>query len=229
VKSEGALFLAKARESLASASADAKAGRHNSAANRGYYAVFQAAVSALIHEGIRPQGEQWQHRFVNSQFSGKLVRRRKLLDPAFPALLDDLFRMRIVGDYEPDDVSARDAARAVGNARRIVEGVESMTQLKTLGEADAEYDTQVLEGQGLADRAARRIAVIQSMVTSNHPEARFGVSRLGPKDYRVNAFIDGATFEFLAETLGSVTTDILIEDDLWIVVVPQDISKLSSD
>jgi hypothetical protein len=29
--------------------------------------------------------------------------------------------------------------------------------------------------------------------------------------------------------LGSVTTDILIEDDLWIVVVPHDIRELSSD
>ena len=104
-----------------------------------------------------------------------------------------------------------------------------MTQLKTLGEAAAEYEAQVLEGRVLADRAAGRIASIQSMVTSNHPEAQFGVSRLGPKDYRVDTFINGTNFEHLAETLGSVTTDILIEDDLWIVVVPHDIRELSSD
>lgn len=45
------LFLLKARESLASAEADLKAGRFNSAANRAYYAAFQAAVAMLVEHG----------------------------------------------------------------------------------------------------------------------------------------------------------------------------------
>ena len=70
---EAERYLAKARESLASARANVKARRYNSAANRGYYAAFQAAVAALIHAGIRPDDDDWGHRFVMSQFSGKLI------------------------------------------------------------------------------------------------------------------------------------------------------------
>ena len=60
-------YLRKARESLASAAADVRAKRHNSAANRSYYAAFQAAVAALIHAGIQRPAATWQHRFVTSQ------------------------------------------------------------------------------------------------------------------------------------------------------------------
>ncbi len=222
-------FLRKARESLASAEADVRAGRYNSAANRSYYAAFQAAVAALINAGIRPAGNQWQHRFVNSQFSGKLVRRRKLLDSDFPALLDDLFRTRVVGDYEAGDVARRDASRGIRGAGRIVQGVESMMKLTTLRETSAEYEAQVAEGRHLVELAEQRIADIQATVVACHPEARFAVSRLGPKDYRINAFVDRGSFGKLARTLGSISTDILLEDDLWIVVIPHDIRELDAN
>jgi uncharacterized protein (UPF0332 family) len=48
---EGAAFLAKAQESLASAEADFAAGRLNRCANRSHYACFQAAVAALVGVG----------------------------------------------------------------------------------------------------------------------------------------------------------------------------------
>jgi uncharacterized protein (UPF0332 family) len=223
---DGIRYLRKARESLASAQADATAKRYNSAANRSYYASFQAAVAALIHTGIRPDNNQWQHRFVNNQFSGRLVRRRKLLAGDLPAMLDDLFRIRVVADYESSDVSRLDGVRSVRNARRVVEEVDRLMKLQTLREASAEYESEVAQGRTLLQRAEGRIAEIQATVLTRHPEARFNVSRLGPKDYRLNVYVKDSSFGGLSRTLGSTSTDVLLSDDLWIVVIPHNLREL---
>jgi uncharacterized protein (UPF0332 family) len=226
---DGIRYLRKARESLASAEADASAKRYNSAANRSYYAAFQAAVAALIHTGIRPDNNQWQHRFVNSQFSGRLIGRWKLLENDLPAMLDDLFRIRVVADYESSDVSRPDGLRSVRNARQVVDEVDRLMKLHTPCEASAEYDTQVAEEQPLLQRAASRVAEIRSVVLVRHPEAHFDVSRLGPKDHRLNVYIKDSSFGGLSRTLGSISTDILLSDDLWIVVIPHNLRELELD
>jgi len=59
-------FLAKAEESLASADDDFAKERFNSCARGAYYAAFQAAVAALIHEAILPR-DKWEHEFVQSR------------------------------------------------------------------------------------------------------------------------------------------------------------------
>ena len=50
------IYLAKATESLQTAESEFANGRYNSCANRCYYACFQAAIAALLREGIRPRG-----------------------------------------------------------------------------------------------------------------------------------------------------------------------------
>src|SRR5712691_1768890 len=77
---EARAYLSKAVESLISAQADSVAARYNSCANRAYYACFQAAVAALLAAGIRPASPrgEWSHEFVQSQFNGLLITRRKL-------------------------------------------------------------------------------------------------------------------------------------------------------
>ena len=50
----GESFLDKARESVTGARVEYEGGRFNNSANRSYYACFQAAIQALILEGIRP-------------------------------------------------------------------------------------------------------------------------------------------------------------------------------
>ena len=60
------IYLAKATESLLTAESEFANGRYNNAANRAYYACFQAALAALMRAGIRtpsPSG-QWSHEFV---------------------------------------------------------------------------------------------------------------------------------------------------------------------
>jgi uncharacterized protein (UPF0332 family) len=50
------LFLQKAEESLAGAASEFVNARYDNAANRCYYACFQAAISALTREGLQPPG-----------------------------------------------------------------------------------------------------------------------------------------------------------------------------
>jgi len=123
VEPDARLFLLKARESLASAEADLKAGRFNSAANRAYYAAFQAAVAMLVEHGIRPRAHAWDHRFVISQFSGKLVKGRKVVTAQFAGTLDRLLKTRLVADYRLVSVSRSDAKESVGETKRLIEEI----------------------------------------------------------------------------------------------------------
>jgi len=113
-------YLRKARESLASAEADVKAGRYNSAANRAYYAGFQASVAILVENKIGPRGDSWDHRFVMSQISGKLIRRRKTLPTRLTGTLESLLRRRLRADYRPIMISKKDARESVIRARDFV-------------------------------------------------------------------------------------------------------------
>jgi len=113
-------YLTKARESLASAEADLQARRFNSAANRAYYSAFQAAVAALIEHGVGPRGASWDHKFVISEFSGKLVRRRKVVSAKFRGVLDSLLTARLFADYRADSIGRGTARRSVSEARRLV-------------------------------------------------------------------------------------------------------------
>jgi uncharacterized protein (UPF0332 family) len=121
---EAGAWLAKARESLASCLADLEAGRFNSATNRAYYACFHAAVAALDREGVRPAGPAWEHRFVMSEFSGRLVSRRKLYPAALRATLRQLFDARVVADYRAQQVTAAAARRATRAAAAFLSAID---------------------------------------------------------------------------------------------------------
>ncbi|HVP04580.1 MAG TPA: HEPN domain-containing protein [Dehalococcoidia bacterium] len=219
---EAERHIRKARESLASARADVRAKRHNSAANRAYYAAFQAAVAALLRADIRPaERTLWQHRFVLSQFSGTLVRRRKRLPSDLPARMAELLRLRLAADYGPDQVTARDAARSLRHSTRIVEGVERMTQQRTLREASAEHEAKFPEGQAALDLAERRIEELEALIRGRFPEAAFDVWRTGPKDYRLTAYIPRSDFGRITRALSDRLVDILVDDDIWIVAMPE--------
>jgi uncharacterized protein (UPF0332 family) len=124
VQAESRPFLAKARESLASAEADLEAGRLNSAANRAYYAAFEAAIAALIEHGIRPRGRSWDHRFVISEFSGKLITRRKVVTARLTGVLDVLLQRRLRADYRPAPVSRREARDSTAKATDFLRNLE---------------------------------------------------------------------------------------------------------
>ena len=222
-------YLRKARESLASAEADVAAGRYNSAANRAYYAAFQAAIAALIHNDIRPAEKGWQHKFVITQFSGKLIRRRKLLSAGLTETLEDLFSIRVIGDYEPHDVSRAQIERSIRNAARFVKEVEKSMKLSTLRESSAEYNAEVAAGNAALNVAEDRINELQDRIKAKYPLAQFAVVRFGPKDYRLNVFLKRAGSTMLHRVLKGRTIDILVDDDIWIVVIPHPLRELRNN
>ena len=119
------VFLRKAEESLAGAESEFINNRYNNAANRAYYAVFQAAIHALVEAGVQPPGavEQWGHDFVQARFAGDLVNRRKLYPADLRTTLEQNFRLRVAADYGREYVSDVRTARAVRRAEVFVAAV----------------------------------------------------------------------------------------------------------
>jgi uncharacterized protein (UPF0332 family) len=116
---DSAIYLAKAAESLQTAESEFINGRYNSCANRCYYACFQAAITALIREGIQPRGK-WSHDSVQAQFSGQLINRRKRYSADMRRTLIENRELRERADYKPMLVSQVQASRALGRARTFV-------------------------------------------------------------------------------------------------------------
>jgi len=219
---EAERYLAKARESLASARADVKARRYNSAANRAYYAAFQAAVAALINAGIRPANDDWGHRFVMSQFSGKLIRRRKLLPAALRSTLGELFDRRVTADYRAENVSSGDARGAVKRAGRLVDSVSVASGPGLVREAEPEYGSEkVTTDRAIRAKARGLIAEVQQVILQKYPDREFEVIEFGPRDYRLIVRGGRGDLEGIHKALDGRTADILVDHDIWIVILAE--------
>jgi uncharacterized protein (UPF0332 family) len=120
-------FWLKAEENLAAAEFDVAGHRYNTSASRCYYACFLAAVAALIEAGVRPPGGQreWGHQFVQAQFAGQLIGRRKLYPAALRDVLPRLLALRRIADYDTAPVSSVRAERALRNAQGFVATLRS--------------------------------------------------------------------------------------------------------
>jgi uncharacterized protein (UPF0332 family) len=116
------IYVAKANESLLAAESEFVNGRYNSCANRCYYACVQAAIAALLREGIHPAG-QWSHAFIQAQFVGVLINQRKRYDPHLRRALADNQSLRDRADYRPELVTATQASRALRRTRLFVAAV----------------------------------------------------------------------------------------------------------
>lgn len=118
-------FLTKAQESLAGAVSEFEAGRYNNAANRSYYACFQAAIAALDLAGIRPLGGKsgWGHEFVQSQFAGVLINRRKRYPSGMRDTLAQTISLRKQADYGQANVTQTQTARGLARTRALITAV----------------------------------------------------------------------------------------------------------
>ena len=116
------IYLTKTEESLRTAESEFANGRYNSCANRCYYGCFQAAIAALLREGIRPRG-QWSHEFVQGQFVGVFINQRHLYDRELRRVLADNQQVREKADYRPELVNATQASRALRRTRTFVAAV----------------------------------------------------------------------------------------------------------
>ena len=110
--------MAKADESLAAAELCYAQGFYNAAANRAYYAMFQAAHVALETAGfVRPE---WSHAGLHATFANELTRRRKRFAPALARDLPIVQELRHTADYRTQHLSVRQATRALSKARAFV-------------------------------------------------------------------------------------------------------------
>src|SRR5918999_4895082 len=116
------IYLTKAIESLLTAESKFANGRYNSCANRSYYACFQAAIAAILNEGIHPSG-QWNHQFVQAKFVGVLINQRKRYDAQLRRVLSDNQSLRDKADYRPEFVTATQASRALRRTRLFVTAI----------------------------------------------------------------------------------------------------------
>jgi uncharacterized protein (UPF0332 family) len=118
------MSLEKAHEFLQTAQRCLQEGWYNSAVNRAYYAMFQAARAALATVAI--EQPQWSHGGLHATFATELVRRRKLYPLTCVHALTEAMELRHMADYSDLQISQRQAARAVKAAEelltRVVEG-----------------------------------------------------------------------------------------------------------
>jgi uncharacterized protein (UPF0332 family) len=121
------IYRDKARESLAGAESELANGRYNNCANRCYYACFQSAVYALMGAGFQPRGPrgQWGHDYVQAEFIGQLINRRKFYPSALREILERTYTLRQTADYQRDQVTETQASRAVRRAREFVASVDA--------------------------------------------------------------------------------------------------------
>jgi hypothetical protein len=66
---------------------------------------------------------RWDHDYVQAQFAGQLIARRKLYPSELRSILSDLSILRVEADYEQKNVSRWSAHRAVRDARRFLNRV----------------------------------------------------------------------------------------------------------
>ena len=114
----------KARENLDSARGDLSAGRWNACARSAYYACYQAAIAALMKEGILDTYGKWSHSFVQASFAEQLVQRRKVYPSSLRTVLSENSNLRLRADYSPDTVSQRAARGAVRRAEQFLREIQ---------------------------------------------------------------------------------------------------------
>jgi uncharacterized protein (UPF0332 family) len=124
---DAAMYLTKADESLLSAESEFANGRYNSCANRCYYACFQAAIAALLLEGIQARG-RWSHESVQAQFAGQLVNRCKRYSAHLGQVLPENQILRVQADYRAEQVTDIQAGRALRKARMFIIAVRQRSE-----------------------------------------------------------------------------------------------------
>src|SRR5689334_3618063 len=72
------IYVQKAQATLAGAELELAHGLYNNAINRSYYATYQAAVAALVSDGVEPILDRyWPHEVVQTQFPALLIDERQ--------------------------------------------------------------------------------------------------------------------------------------------------------
>src|SRR5262245_33651301 len=129
------IYLTKAEESLQGAASEFAQGRYNNAANRCYYACFQAAVAALHHASIAPRGgrSEWGHAFVQAEFVGRMIHRRRLYSTSLRQVLARNLTLRHTADYALDLVTQPQVTRALQRTQDFLTAIREQVRAHESG------------------------------------------------------------------------------------------------
>ena len=112
-----AIYLRKAHENLRSAEKAFDDAAYNACANRAYYAAYQAAIAVLRAKGFTPKTD---HEVVQAMFSSELINRRKVFPSRLKSYLPNLQTLRNVADYEPVEITKRQAHFQLKQAQEFI-------------------------------------------------------------------------------------------------------------
>jgi uncharacterized protein (UPF0332 family) len=127
------VYLVKAEQCLAGAQLAVDHGQYNNAANRAYYAAFQAAIAVLAAAGvIPPTPRYWSHDFVLREYGRRAMPRGAAFLPGSASALKALQDERLKADYETELLGRVSGERALVLARQFLDAVR-----RRLSEEDA--------------------------------------------------------------------------------------------
>jgi uncharacterized protein (UPF0332 family) len=121
------LYLERARTALAQSSDNLSLGYYDVVIARAYYAMFYAATSLLISEGV----SRSKHSGVHSAF-GQYFIKPGLIEPEYSRMLVNAFNVRLDSDYEANPSLSKGLAEDIRrDAERFVE--RAVTYLRREG------------------------------------------------------------------------------------------------
>lgn len=203
-------FLDKAMESLAGAESEFAHGRYNNCANRCYYGCFQAAIAALLHDGVILTGGHttWGHDFVQAQFVGQLINRRKVYASGLRDSLARNLILRHTADY------------TYGNA-----GDPCCTKGKRLSRSGRnERGGAIMNAERVNDhnpRVVSALSELQAIIRARYPSALFAVSRgEDPEGIYLTVTVDVEDTDVIVDLVIDRLLAIQIEESLPVYVIP---------
>lgn len=117
-------WMDKASENLAAAQLCFDHGYFNACANRLYYAMFQAGAAVLLKHGLLPSKEQIGHDWLQSNFAGQLIHRRKIVPAKFRSYLSEAYLLRVRADYRVFPVSKKIVSQELRKANDFVSSIK---------------------------------------------------------------------------------------------------------
>lgn len=167
-----------------------------------------ATVAALIQEGIRPRGD-WGHDFVQGQFVGQLVIRRKRFSSELRRTLPENQALRDQADYLNSYVSQIQAGRALRRARKCISEIEQRKAKDMYEEPDLIITPEM---QAAIDE-------LKGMIAERFPEATFDVrQRYDPAGVSLHATVDIEDTDEVFEVVVDRLIDLQVEEGLPIYV-----------
>lgn len=208
-------YLRKATESLAGAESEYASERFNNCANRAYYASFQAAIAALLREGIRSAKGNWSHAFVQTQFASQIINRRHRYPSALRSTLSDILTLRLTADYDPDPVSRAEANRSLRRSRefRVCRSHQA-----------GRRSTSMTPEQRFPRTPRMREAIVElkELIRFRYPEATFDVTEgEDPDGIYLVATVDVDDRNDVIDLFLDRLVDFQVEEELPIYVVPR--------